>query len=161
MPKRRMVFMTLTLNFYKVYKKADDATGTPAFSITQENIRFYRECFFILHKAMARFRESKQEDGVYLVDAVTEGRRVHSFNKFLKAIEKEDIHVNKKSKEYQEGDVIRFPSGCGSRSGQLARVEFVDDAGLGLDFKYDINGKLKGPSQEFWDWEDLEEYGAF
>lgn len=160
MAKRNIAIMNLTLNFYKLYKDSKDATGIPVFSFTQENIRYSRQCFLAYHEAISSFYGKDNEDGAYFIDVVTDGRKVHSFNKFLKTLDV--LHVNKKSKEYKEGDLIRFPKNCGrfGRAGQIAFIEFVDGLGLGLDFKYDISGNLKESSQEFWEWSELEEFGV-
>ncbi|EPP7233942.1 hypothetical protein ACTOJ1_000858 [Shigella flexneri] len=160
MARRNITIMKLTLNFYKLYEDSKDATGIPIFSLTKENIRYVRQCFLAYYEAKSLFFENEIEDGAYFIDVVTEGRKVHSFNKFIKTLDV--LHVNKKSKEYKEGDLIRFPQSCGrfGRAGQIAFVEFVDGLGLGLDFKYDISGNLKESSQEFWEWNELKEIGV-
>lgn len=160
MVKRKITFMKLTLNFYKLYDDSKDATGIPVFSFTQENIRYVRQCFLAYREAISSFYGKENEDGAYYIDVITEERKVHSFNKFLKMLDV--VYINKKSKEYKEGDFIRFPKEGGrfGRAGHIAVVEFVDGLGLGLDFKYDISGNLKESSQEFWEWSELEEYGV-
>lgn len=63
-------------------------------------------------------------------------------------------------KHYSIGDTIHIPSNSGARSNHIGHVEIIDEEGVGLDFRCNIEGISKtAPSQEFWTWEELNNIG--
>lgn len=154
--------MKLTISFHKIIGEPSLDNGlfykdipTSSYSCEVKNLI---QCRIAFLDSVEKLKQSDTENGKYFAVVKNEGKKVHSYNKWSECLDV--IHINSKSKEYSVGDTIYFPKNIGcSRKGQLATIELVDDSGLGLDFIYDISGKKKGTSQEFWEWNELEEIG--
>lgn len=155
--------MKLIISFHKIMGDLSLDNGlfyqdipTSSYSCEVKNII---QCRIAFLNSVEILKKSNAENGKYFAIVKNEGRKVHSYNKWSESLE--IIHINSKSKQYAIGDTIYFPQNAScSRAGQLATIEIVDDSGLGLDFIYDISGKKKDSSQEFWDWSELEEMGV-
>lgn len=155
--------MKLTISFHKII--GDTSLNNSLFyqdipvSSHSCEVRNLIQCRIAFLNSIETLKKSNVENGKYFAVVKNEGKKVHSYNKWSESLE--IIHINNKSKKYTIGDTIYFPQNAGcSRAGQLAIIEIVDDSGLGLDFIYDISGKKKDSSQEFWEWSELQEIGV-